>query len=238
MLSFDHLRYELTILGRRALFLPHLVLGVFLLVAWSLHLLSRGDPTRVLSACLEIMLPLVVGILVAWLSSDDPATEIQLTLPGSYRSIVLTRTLLLVAWSLGIMLLASVMIYGLHLWWSPHTLGPWPEPWRFLFLQLPWLAPLLWFASAGLCLAQLTRSRVATSALLAGLWMIEILTWGYFAKTSWLHPLFLFSTTLSPDLDFWLVDCLEVLGIAALLCPLSWYLLGRSERLLTTAQEA
>ena len=182
-------------------------------------------------------LKLVVGILVAWLSSDDPATEIQLTLPGSYRGIVISRTLLMVTWSLGIMLLAGGIIYGLHLWFTPHTLGPWPEPVRFLLLQLPWLAPLLWFISAGLCLALLTRSRVASSALLAGLWIVEILIWGYFAKTPWLHPLFLFSTTLSPDLAFWLADCLEVLGVAALLCPLSWYLLGQSERLCASAQE-
>jgi hypothetical protein len=98
MLSFERLRYEMRILGKRVILLPILILVVFLLVAWSLHLLRRGDPSRVLSACLEIMLPLAVGMLVTMVVSDDPATELHLTLLSTYRGTVISRTLLMVAW--------------------------------------------------------------------------------------------------------------------------------------------
>ena len=124
----------------------------------------------------------------------------------------------------------------------PHAL---PASLQFLMGQLVWLAPLLWLAGCGLCLALLLRSRSASAALLGGIWVLEIIFKNYLAATDWLHPVLLFPTTLLPlagrlpqaYFDIWLDTRLEVLGTGLALCLIGWLLMRNPEGLLKGASE-
>ena len=59
----------------------------------------------------------------------------------------------------------------------------------------------------------------------------------FFINTGWLRPVFLFPTTLKPDIDFWLTNRFEVLGAALLLLLLGCLLLRSPEGLLKGSSE-
>lgn len=65
-----------------------------------------------------------------------------------------------------------------------------------------------------------------------GIWIVEAIFYGYFALITWLRPIFLFPTTLAPGIDFWLLNRLELLGIALTILGLGWLLLHNTETLL------
>jgi len=96
---------------------------------------------------------------------------------------------------------------------------------------------MLWYVAVGLCLALLIRSRSASGALLGGIWIAEVLFKDFFAATDWLHPLFLFPTTLKPEINFWLTNRFELIITALVLLPLGWLLLHNTEGLLKRASE-
>src|SRR2546428_411002 len=68
---------------------------------------------------------------------------------------------------------------------------------------------------------------------------------GLFAATTWLHPVFLFPTTLLPlvgplpqaILNSWLTNRFELIGTALVLLLLGWLLLRNPEGLLKTSSE-
>jgi hypothetical protein len=223
-------------MGKRVILTPILVMIGFALFAGLLHYL-KVDPTRTLSASLEMILPLAAGVVVATIVSHDPAIELQLTLPRKYHRTAMVRLGLIVAWTACIALLSSAVLVVLNLAYVPFQLQSWSALLSFLTNQLTWLAPLLWFVGLGLCLAMLLRSRSASSAILSGIWVGEILFKDFFIDTDWLRPAFLFPTTLTPAIDFWLTNRFEVLGTALVLLLLGWLLLRNPEGLLKGSSE-
>jgi hypothetical protein len=147
------------------------------------------------------------------------------------------RLILVVVWTACIALLSSGIIYALKLWYAPYQLKSWSEPLQFITAQLTWFASLLWFVAVGFCLALLTRSRATSAALLSGVWIVETVLKDLFASTDWLRPVFLFPTTLKPDITFWLTNRIEVLVTALILLPLGWLLLRHPEGLLKGSSE-
>jgi hypothetical protein len=149
-----------------------------------------------------------------------------------YRATAFVRLSLIIAWSGCIALFSSVFIYHLRFWRVPSQVETWKVLPQFLIGQLTWVAPLLWSVGVGLCLALFIRSRSASSALLGGIWTIEAIFYGYFAILDWLKPVFLFPTTLAPNINFWLINRFELLATALVLILLGWFLLHNSELLL------
>ncbi len=223
-MNLDRLQYEIKLMGKRVILTPILVMVGFTLFALLLHYL-KVFPARFLSAGLEMILPLAAGVIVATITSQDPAIELQLTVPKKYHRTAMGRLILIALWSAIVALLASSLITAIKLAFVPTQLLSWSAPTQFLTNQLTWFSPLLWFVGMGLCLGLLTRSRNASGALLSGIWLVEIVFKDFFASTNWLQPLFLFPTTLKPALDFWLANRLEVLIMALLLLPIGWLLL-------------
>src|SRR5258708_20650411 len=213
----------------------------FAFLALLLHNLHT-NPARTLSASLEIILPLAAGLVVATITSQDPAIELQLSMPRSYDRTALDRLTIIAGWTIVIALLSSITIFALKLAFVPQPSQSWPTPLQFLTGQLTWIAPLLWLVAIGLCLALLLRSRAASGALLGGIWIVEIILKDYFAATTWLHPVFLFPTTLLPlvgplpqaILNSWLTNRFELIGTAIVLLLLGCLLLRNPERLLKT----
>ncbi len=232
-MSLDQVRYELRILGIWVFFIPILIILCLVLIAGLLMILHT-TPLRIaqiLTASLEMLLPLAAGSITTTVISHDPALELQLTMPKKYPLTAMGRLSLIVAWTAAISFITSIFIYHLKFLRIPTQVQTWGVVPQVLIEQLTWLAPLLWFTAVGLCLALIIRSRVASSALLAGIWIIEAIFYGYFLFIDWLKPLFLFPTTLAPSINFWLLNRYEVLGTAIILLPLGWLLIHNSEAL-------
>ncbi|BCL80512.1 hypothetical protein ccbrp13_29770 [Ktedonobacteria bacterium brp13] len=230
----DRLRYELRILGGWIFAVP---LAIMLAVTVLALLLSHSQilPIRiaqVLTGSIEMVLPLATTLLIANLICYDAAMELQLTLPRTFALTALWRLTLVVVWTAAISMVASTFIYHWKFLRIPAQLEHWAVIPQVLGEQLTWLAPLLWLVGAGTCLALLIRSRVASSALISGLWIVEAIFYGYFISYSWLKPFFLFATTLAPGIEFWFVNRYSLLGIALLLFLVDWQLLHNAEALL------
>ena len=243
-MSLDRLRYEIRVMGKRVILTPILVMIGVALFAELLHY-QHVDPARFLSSSLEMILPVAAGVIVATIASHDPAIELQLTVPSIYHITAVLRLFLIFTLMVCIALLSSSVIALFKLGYMPEPIPSWSAPLQFLTGQLTWLAPLLWFVAVGLCLALLLRSRSASAALLGSIWLVETLFKDYIAATNWLRPVFLFPTTLLPLVgplpqtifDMWLVNRIELIGIALILLTLGWILLHNSEGLLKGSSE-
>jgi hypothetical protein len=207
----------------------------FLAVLLTIMQVSHLRISQVLTASLEMVLPLAAGLLITTITSHDAAIELQLSKPNTYRMSVFVRLGLIIAWTGCIALFSSVLIYHLRFWRVPSQVGTWRVLPQFLIGQLTWAAPLLWFSVVGFCLALLLRSRSASSALLGGIWIIEAIFYGYFVIIDWLKPVFLFPTTLAPDITFWLNNRIELLITALVLILPGWIMLHNTELLLQGA---
>lgn len=243
-MSLDRFRYEVKLMGKRVILTPILVMVGFALLAELLSYLHT-NPARMLSASLEIMLPLAAGVVVATITSQDSAIELQLTMPRTYAMTALGRLTILTTWTLGIALLSSVCVFAWKLAYVPLPSSSLPAPLEFLIGQLTWLAPLLWLVGLGLCLALVLRSRSASVALLSGIWIAEIIFKAYIAANEWLHPVFLFPTSLLPLVgpiplaifNVWLTSRFELIGTALVFLFFGWMLLRNPEALLKTSSE-
>jgi hypothetical protein len=243
-MNFERFRYELQLMGKRVILTPIVVMVCFALFAELLRYL-HVIPARFLSAGLEMILPLMAGVVVATITSQDPAIELQLTLPKKYHLTAMGRLTIITVWAACVALLSSSIITLLNLGYVPQPSHAWIAPLQFLTGQLTWVGPLLWFVAVGLCLAILTRSRAASAALLSGVWIVETLFKNFFAGTDWLRPVFLFPTTLLgltgpiPQnlFDSWLTNRIEVIGTALVLLPIGWLLLRNPEGLLKGSSE-
>jgi hypothetical protein len=236
-MSQNRLWYELRILGKWVVLIPLLVILTFVLLAWILTIMQVDHLriSQVLTASLEMILPLAAGLVITTIISYDTAIELQMTLPKTYRTTAFVRLGLIIAWTSCLALFFSVFVYHLRFWRVPSQVETWTVLQQFLTGQLTWIAPLFWFASTGFTLALLIRSRSASSAILGGIWVIEAIFYGYFALIDWLKPLFLFPTTLSPGISFWLSNRIEILITSLLLLLLDWFILRNTERLLQGA---
>jgi hypothetical protein len=243
-MSLDRFRYELQLLGNRVILTPILVMVGFAGLAELLHHLHT-NPARTLSGSLEIILPLAASVIVATITSQDPAIELQLTVPEKYAKTAPGRLAIIATWTICIALLSSICIFALKFAYVPQPSQSLSAPSQFLIGQLTWLAPLLWLVAVGLCLALLLHSRSASGALLGGIWIAEIIFKDYIAATDWLHPVFLFPTTLLPLVgpipqaifNSWLANRFELIGTALVLLLLGWLLLRNPEGLLRTSSE-
>lgn len=235
-MSFDRFRYEQQLMGRRVLLTPVLVMVFFGLFAGLLEYL-KVNPSRFLLAGLEMILPLAAGVIIATITVQDPAIELQLTLPKQYRMTTLRRLILIVCWSTCIAFVSSCILSLVNLEYAPHQIQSWAMVLQFFAGQLAWLSPLLWFTAIGLCLAALTHNSTAVSTFLSGIWLLETIFSSYFISTNWLRPIFLFPTTLTPSIDFWLANRVELLVAALIFLVIGLLLLRNTEGLLKGSSE-
>src|SRR5258708_5818576 len=175
LLSLDHLRYEVRILGP-LLFLVPLALAVAF--AGMAALLFVGNVVhsfiaQLLIVALEACLPLAIGIVLSTVAVQDASLELLLTMPATYRGILFLRFALLLGWTLLVELFATLALYALL---------PWVPVEPLLVGQLAWLAPSLWLAGAGILLALLLRSLASSGALLGCIWLFHLTFHRYFAQ--------------------------------------------------------
>jgi hypothetical protein len=146
---------------------------------------------------------------------------------------VLRRVLLVLSSAALVSLLTTLILLIIRPDLQAQQISNWPLLLALLGDQLIWLAPLLWFTALGMFITLLTNSRTASGALLASIWLIELLFMKSLIITNaWLQPFFLFPTTLEPTVSFWLSSRIEMLAMAFVLFGLSWLLLRNREHVL------
>lgn len=233
-MNVDRLRYEIRLLGKPVLFTPVLVVIGFALL---LAIVNRNVivVARSMSGGLEVLLPVAAGVIVATIVTYDRAVELQLTMPRKYHRTAQVRFFLILLWSAVVSLLTSLLLYLFNYRRLPEQIIQWGQPWQFLTWQLTWLSSTLWLVAFGLVLSLLIRSRSASGALLCVLVVAELLFHSTMDQEAVYHPIYLFPLTFSPDAGYWLLNRFELLGIAAVLFILAWFLLRSPERLLARA---
>ncbi len=228
-------RYELRILGKWVLLIPvGTMIGVaILLLIYRVIIPQVGSSQteKILTGSLEMVLPLATALVIGTIGTRDQMGEVQLALPASYARTAFLRVGLIVGWSIVIALVACAVIYPLGLWHRPQQLQSWSIAGQWLTGQLVWAAPLFSLAALAFCLALLLRSRAASGGLVGAIWTLESFFYLMFSSTTWLQPVYLFPTTFTPNVSFWLTNRLELLALALVLFILSWLLLRRSEAL-------
>lgn len=236
---FTQCRYELRILGKWVWLIPLVTISGVALLTFLYGVVipqaSAAQIAKILTGSLEMVLPLATALVIGTSGTRDAALEVQLALPTAYPRTTFLRVSLIVGWSTATTLLASAIIYPLGLWHRPSQIQTWSVISQWLAGQLVWAAPLFALSALTFCLALLLRSRAASSGVVGALWILESVLYQSFASTSWLQPLYLFPTTFTPAISFWLANRLELLAIALILFVLSWGLLQRHEALIQGA---
>jgi hypothetical protein len=190
---------------------------------------QHSQRQRWLGVGVEVVVPLVAALPVAWMIAREPALELQLSLPRPYPGTVGRRLAIALAWS-GLLCLA---IAGLL--WAP---GWWRLPNGFWSAQLTWLSPLAFLLAAATLVVLLVRSPSAAGGLIAVLWLVEIVLSGGLLSSRLLRNLELFATTFAgPAAPFWLSNRLLLCAMALLMLALAARLLDRPELLLAAAHE-
>ena len=243
---FDRLRHEVKLAWKTMLLAPMLAAAPVGLIA-ALQRVHGENPAHVLLAGIEMLLPIAAGVMVAATVAHDDALELHLTTPRPYDRTTMLRLLVIAGWTALLAALATAAVARLGLLREPPFARLVSPLARVPLTELVWLAPLLWLVGAGLCLGMLTKSRTAGGALLGGIWLLDILSTGVIAQTSWLRPFLLFPATLviypasavsRADFDtYWLNTRFGLLAMALALLPLGWLLLRNSEALLKGATE-
>lgn len=232
-LLVQRLRYELRVLGIDAIGLPIIVAAIYLGFTIIVGLRSGGTPAYVqfqmgrgFLALLENGLPLAGGLIAAFAMSQNPALELHLTLPTSYRRVATVRLALIVGWTALFTGVVAALIGATGYWLTfQQTLSVAQS-------ALLWLAPLLWFIAAGAALALLLRSRAASGASLAVIWVAMFIFKPQFLSDTILQNVYLFLTEQAGTPSYWLTNRLILLALALALFGLAIWLLGRNEALL------
>lgn len=233
-------RYEIRAVGWGNVGLPIVVAAVFigfsLLAAYDVakewnwqSAATHGYLAQGLLYLLEFGLPPVAGLAAAYLIDNNPAKELHLSLPSSYRATMLRRLAILTLW--------MALICGAGMFVA-QTRGYWIAPQLAPINQLTWLAPLLWFVLGGAVLSLLLRSRVASSAVLGMLWIAELLFRWYFLQDTLLRRVYVFLTLATlkqgpaPNASYWLSNRLTLLAMASVFLIALSVLLRQNETLL------
>jgi hypothetical protein len=218
-------RWEWRLLGWRIIGVPCLMI----VALTSLTLLGQAGSsastitTALLTVGLEVALPLTAALVAATAVGYDPAVELQLSLPVSYRATFFRRLILsCVPTAITAILMTLVLI----------ATGQWLAPASGLLGHLVWLAPLTWLIALVCLLTVMLRSAVIASALIVVLAGAQALLYDLFAYTVWLRPIDLFATTVRFAAPVWWMNRVVLLVLAALTFLLTGALLRYPARLL------
>ncbi|MEV6494639.1 hypothetical protein AB0M20_39360 [Actinoplanes sp. NPDC051633] len=224
-------RYEMLRAGWAALLGPPIAVAVGVAAALANPVPGDATTARILLGALEMAVPLAAGVACASLVGRDPAIELQLTAPTSYRVTLLRRMAVTLAWTAAVAALTAAVLIVTG-WWAR-----WPANHGPLAGQLTWLAPTLGLSGLGFAAGAVFRSPAAAGALVTTLWAIQ----QFFAGSAQEHLpgrlLYLFATTRGTVPGDWAANRLTLLGAAAVLTVLALVLLGRSERLVKEEDE-
>lgn len=161
----------------------------FLLLVHAVH----QPVARIAGSLPEAVIPLVAAIAVAGLVGGDPAVELQLSLPVSYRATLVRRFAVTLTCAAAVAAAASTAYTGLRVW---------PAPAGALVTQLAWLVPLATLCALAAAIAALTASGRAAAGVVGGLWVAQEYFKAAFIAKTWSQPLYLFATARVTGLPY------------------------------------
>ena len=220
LIRLPHRRLEISIVS--------MIILVLILFMWSSRASEYG--TRVSITAMELLVPLLVGILAAGLLADDPALELLLTAPRPTRYILADRLIIVLTFGafscLGLQLLTNS--WGIFV---PHD---------GIDQAFIWISPLLFYAGASSS-AALIRGRmldgvivcliVSVVALLSGPILAASCQGSPLIAGCWLAVLNPLMTSSTPYDPFWPVNRVLWFILGVLLVGASLLLAGQGERL-------
>jgi hypothetical protein len=219
------LRWEWRLLGWRIIGVPCLMI----VTLTSLTLLGQSGSsastitTALLTIGLEVGLPLTAALVAATAVGYDPAVELHLSLPVSYRATFFRRLILsCIPTAITAILMTLVLI----------ATGHWLAPASGLLGHLVWIAPLTWLIALVCLLTVLLQSAVIASALIVVLAGAQVLLHDLFASIMWLRPIDLFATTVKFAPPVWWMNRGVLVALGALTFLLTGALLQYPARLL------
>ncbi len=221
MKSFS-LRYSLLTFRLDQLWLPAAFWALFAIMA-----LFFRDQDRVYDVARGMVggiLPLLGGIMAAYVVLDDPALELQFATPNpAHRTLIerLGLTFLIIG--------ITALSYQLFLFALGVDLARWVDP---LVFQLTWLVPSLAFLALG-SVAAFAFSNCVSGAVMVGLvWIVQLIARDWFVDDRWLRYVLVFMALVAPQHPDLGANVMVLLGLAALLFGAAWALFKRQERYL------
>ncbi len=213
------LRYALLTYKLDQLWFPLAFWALFVIVC----VFQRETPEfmNIARAYLGTAVPLIGGVMAAFVVLDDPALELRFATPIPTAQTLLERlgmTFLIQA--------VSAVSFQIFAWLMGGDFSMFLSVWH---LQLAWILPTLAFMALG-CLGALAAVQATIGALAVGLvWIVEVIARGWLARNSGKYVL-VFMGALMPDHPDLLANHLAVLAISLACLFAAWALLRCQER--------
>ena len=233
----DRWRHEARRAGLLALIGPQVLLmagaGFLVLVR------ARHQPVdRIAGSLLEAVLPLGAAIAIAGLVGSDPALEVQLSLPASYRGSLARRFAVALGICAATAWLGTIVFGGVNAWHAPTGA---------LAAQLVWLIPLSVLCAVAGAVATATGNGRIAAGVVAGLWVAEEYFKDALITPRWAQPLYLFATARADNPPYlihgelthaWFVNRAVLAAVACAAIAFGWMALRSPHRLLTKGEKS
>lgn len=179
------------------------------------------DLTRIF---LSVVLPLITGILSAYVLLDDPTLELKFAAPVSLPGLLMGRLALIF-----LIQMAFALLFEGYAVWMLADLSPLGNFWQ---LQLVWLVPCLATMTLSSFVSLLGASTVAGAVTIGFLWILQAILHNFFAAHEVARYVFWFMGGLNPESPVLMWNQLILTGSSLLLLLIALRLLHRPERYL------
>jgi hypothetical protein len=215
----EKFKYTFQAFQKDHFWLPPAIMALFMLVILFMPEESKYNTAR---AFLGFVLPLIAGGLSAYAFLEDSALELQFSTKRPAWKMMLER--------LGIVLVVIVLVslvfqvYAQLLGIALTPLG------GLLRRQLVWFVPCLTMLVLGGAASLMARHSSGGIALIGGLWIIQLLLRGWFARKTFWRNVLLFYGAMDPLGEPLVWNQITLTAIALLLLTAAHYLLKKQER--------
>lgn len=216
------LRYSLLTYRLDQLWLPASFWALFAIMA----LIFRGDDRvyELARGLIGGVLPLLAGIMAAYVVLDDPTLELQFATPiPAHKTLIehLGLTFVIIA--------ITALSYQIFLMTLGVNLSCWVDP---LVFQLTWSVPSLVFLALGSSAAFAFGNCISGAMVVGLVWIVELIARDWFITDRWLQYVMVFMALIAPEHPNFHTNLIVLLALAALLFIAAWALLKRQERYL------
>jgi hypothetical protein len=186
------------------------------------HPASQLD--RLTAVLLESLAPLGAALAAVSVVGRDPAAELILTTPASYRRVLLNRAAL----AAGLAAVATLALAAVLF-----AAGTWPAGQGAAGLLLIWAPPALWLTGTGLLIAVAGRGPSLASGVIAAVWLAEAIFSGQAKASPLIRDQYLFATISHLPPGPWAANRLGLALAGAAALAVTALLLSRPARLLS-----